>query len=290
MRIVYYTSGVTGSGRLVKGISVWNALCRKNINAEFTILHHSDFILPQSGCNFLKIEIEDEINHSIYNYHDSILYRTLSHLDPDILLVDILWFPLHHFIGTLRCRKIFLFSQVNDSFFSLPMPEGERSFRPDDYDRLISIEPLPVGIPLQKINPLIIRNRNEILPREDAVNKLGLSENKKNCLFAFNGEPGEFERIKNMYSYLENEGYAMMYSTNYKDGLFPAVDYFNAFDMVICGAGYNAFWEAIYFDKEAIFVPVPRSFENQQARIDLCQEYYFDENGADQLVDIMMGM
>ena len=55
--------------------------------------------------------------------------------------------------------------------------------------------------------------------------------------------------MKKTYSYLEDEGYQMVYSTNYKGGLFPAVDYFNAFEMLICGAGYNSFWEAVYFDR-----------------------------------------
>ncbi len=73
-------------------------------------------------------------------------------------------------------------------------------------------------------------------------------------------------------------------------GLFLAVDYFNAFDLVICGAGYNAFWEAVYFKKEAIFVPAPRRFEDQKKRVHECQEHYFDTNGADQLVDIVLNL
>jgi hypothetical protein len=290
LKILFYTSGTTGSGRVIKGISIGNALRRKNISAEYTILHHSDFVVPWNDFQFTKIPLEEDNRHSARNFSSSVLYKTLNDLQPDILLVDLLWFPFRHFISELHCKKIFLFSQVDDSFFSLPLAEGTVSFKPGDFDRVISIEPLPSDIPMIKINPLIIRNRDEILPREEALSKLNLNSNENNCLFAFNGAPGEFEEIKKRYSYLEAEGWSMVYSTNYKGGLFPAVDYFNAFDLLICGAGYNAFWEAIYFDKEAIIVPCPRRFENQQKRIELCQEYYFDENGADQLADIMMGM
>ncbi len=290
MRIVYYTSGVTGSGRIIKGISIGNALRRKKVTAEFIILHHSDFVPARDDFKFVKIPLEDDKCHLVENFSDSILFKTLNEFQPDILIVDLLWFPLRHFERELASKKIFLFSQADDSFFTLPLTEGLVSFRPADFDFVISIEPLPTSVPMTKINPLIIRNRDEILSRDEALDRLKLGGDKKNCLFVFNGEPGEFERIKKMYSYLEDEGYKMTCSTNYRGGLFPAVDYFNAFDMTICGAGYNAFWEAVYFDKEAIFVPVPRSFENQQARIDLCQEYYFDENGADQLADIIMGM
>ncbi len=67
-------------------------------------------------------------------------------------------------------------------------------------------------------------------------------------------------------------------------------DYFNVLDFIICGDAYNRFREVIYFDKEAIFKPVPNQFEDQQRRVAECQEYYFEENGADQLVDIIMNL
>jgi UDP-N-acetylglucosamine:LPS N-acetylglucosamine transferase len=82
----------------------------------------------------------------------------------------------------------------------------------------------------------------------------------------------------------------MVYSTNYQGGLFPVLDYFNAFDLLICSAGYNAFWEARFFDKEAIFIPVPRRFEDQRKRVEENLDYTFKENGADQLVDMITRM
>ena len=154
----------------------------------------------------------------------------------------------------------------------------------------MAIEPFPTDQPLRRINPIVIRNRDEILPRKEALRKLGLTETGNHCLFAFNGKPGEFEDARKMYSYLGDEGYQMVYSTNYKGGLFPAVDYFNAFEMLICGAGYNAFWEAVYFQKETIFVPQQRRFENQSWRVEECQEYAFERNGADELVELILGM
>ncbi len=80
----------------------------------------------------------------------------------------------------------------------------------------------------------------------------------------------------------------MVYSTNYSGGIFPVVDYFNAVDLLICGGGYNAFWEAKYFEKEAIIVPTYARFEDPQIRISIGQDFTFKENGADQLVGIIM--
>lgn len=289
MKIVYFTSGITGSGRIVRGISIGNALLRKRVSCEYTILSSSPFAFLANDFKHIEIPVENDSAHLKNTYQDSILYNTLIEVNPDILIIDILWFPLYHFLDKFNCKKIFLHSQAGDDYFDIKIAGDRRIFRPDDYDRVISCEPLPVKIPSERINPIIIKNRDEILPGDDAYKKLRIKDDRPVCLFGYNGEPGEYESIKKKYSYLEEAEYQMLYSTNYSGkSYFPIVDYFNAFDFIISGAGYNAFWEIIYFNKEAVFEPVPRQFEDQYWRVQNCQEYYFEENGADQLVDVIM--
>ena len=220
----------------------------------------------------------------------SILFKTFMDLKPDVLLVDLLWFPLYYLINDLPFRKILLSRQVEDEFFSISTPDAKLVFRPEDFDFIFAIEPFKNCIKMDSINPIVIRNRDEILSREEALNKLGLDDTSKSCLVAYNGHPGDFKKVKKTYSYLEDECYQVVYTTNYEGGIFPVVDYFNAFDLIICGAGYNSFWEAIYFNKEAVFVPTRAMFESGERRVDECQEYTFVENGADQLVDIVMNL
>ena len=162
-----------------------------------------------------------------------------------------------------------------------------------DYEKaclILGIEPFTSSIPMKSINPIVIRNHNEIIPHEIALQELKLDSNQKACFLSYSGHPGDFKKVKNTYSYLEEQGYQMVYSNNYDEGIFPIVDYFNAADLIICGAGYNSFWEAVYFEKEAIFIPTHAQFESGERRIRECQEFNFNENGADQLVDIMMNM
>ncbi len=289
MKIVYYTSGITGSGRVVTGIAIGNALRRKGMDKEFTILSSSPFARLADGFHHIKIPVEDENALSPEGYPSSELFKTLQKLAPDVLIVDLQWFTLHHFIRELAGKKILICRQVHDKFFSIPLPGGRLDFDPSRFDLVLATEPFESMVPMRRINPIVIRNRDEILSREDALKKLGLYEGRQNCLFAYNGEPGEYEAIKRKYAHMVDAGYEMLLSTNYSDrGYFPIVDYFNAFDFIISGAGYNAFWEIIYFDKEAVFEPVARTFENQFWRVQECQEYYFDKNGADQLVEIVL--
>ena len=290
MKICYYTSGVTGSGRVVTGISVGNAFRRKGAACEYTILHSSRFGFLAGDIPQKEIPIENESILSRQNYASSALYAALMEIKPDVLLVDLLWFPLYHFIHELTCKKILLCRQVHDRFFSIPLPDGPISFRPGDFDMVLATEPFTSSVKMDSINPIVIRNRDEILPKEKAMGKLGLDDGRTTCLFSYNGHPGDFERVKKKYSYLDDL-HQVVYSTNYKDGgLFPVVDYFNAFDLVVCGAGYNQFWEIIYFDKEAVLEPTSAVFVDGERRVRECQEYYFDENGADQLADIIMKM
>jgi hypothetical protein len=290
MRVVFYTSGTTGSGRLVRGISIGNAIQRKNLDWQYVIINFSPFahLADIFGLKHIEIPPEDEQQLSLDNYTNSHLYKTLISLNPEVLIIDLLWFPLYHFIRDLNCKKIFICHYVVDSFFSVPLKEKTLYFRPEDFDRMLAIEPFRNRLPFFEINPIIICNRGEILSRKSALDALGLLDNgRKKCLVAFNARPGDFENQKNKYSYLESDGYDMVYSTNYKGGIFPAVDYFNAFDLIVCGAGYNQFWEVKYFDKKTILETIQGNFSSQEKRIKMGRNFYFDENGADQLVDII---
>jgi hypothetical protein len=139
---------------------------------------------------------------------------------------------------------------------------------------------------MKRINPLVIRNPDEIYTRAKACERLGFKEEQALCCIAYSGHPGDFERVRKDYSYLEEE-YTVFSTSTYHKGIFPVVDYFNAIDFLVCGAGYNAFWEAVYFHKQAVFVPTHTRFESQSFRIRNCRNYEFTENGADQLVNLL---
>jgi hypothetical protein len=292
MRVLYYTAGVAGSGRIVQGLSIYNALVRQRLQAEFCLLSSSPLarLADRLGVPHAEIPLEDERQLSEQAWSTSKLCQFLSSYHPDILLVDLLWFPLHHFIRELPGKKVFLCRQIDARYFAIDSPDGCISFRPEDYDLLLATEPWDPPFPMRPINPIVIRNREEILSRSEALERLALPEGSSYCLFAFTGTAEDVAEVKQMFAYLGEEGYQMVYGSDYPAGLFPVVDYYQAFDYLICGAGYNAFWEAVYFQKEAYFIPRPRHFEDQYRRVAECQEYELDQNGADQLVEILAGL
>ncbi len=242
------------------------------------------------GVDIDTIPAEGADTLSGSRFRDSRLYRAIESFKPDVLIVDLFWFTLDAFIRELACKKVLLIRQVDPRFFSFTIDRREFRFNPADYDLVAATEP-GFELPFEAVclEPFIMRNRDEILPAPEARAGLGLAPAERSCFFGFNGKEGEGAEAWKSFSYLEEEGWKVVRSDNRSGGIFPAVDWFNAFDMLVCGAGYSAFWEARAFDKEAYFVPYPRNFEDQYRRVALCSDYVPRENGADQLVRTILG-
>ena len=288
MKIVYYTSGVTGSGRLVLGLSIKNALLRRGMDTGFVIVHSApDTRILGQTPNF-KLPMESAAQTDAGHFENSAVFKLLSSLSPDVLIVDLLWIPVHHLLPTLACKKIFLTRQVADSFFSYSFQGVSLAFDPNRYDKVLAIEPYSCPVTRNYIEPLVIRDKAEILTRNQALERLGLDPKQKHCLYSLNVKQDQASEIENNYSCLKDEGYRFYYSSLFSGGSFPIVDCFNAFDFIVCGAGYNAFWETIYFGKKAEYKAMPKRFENQQWRVENCLTYRFNKNGADELVEIIM--
>lgn len=287
MRVLYYTGGATGSGHMVLGLSLAAAFRRAGAACDYSMAAvGEEFAGLAGGFGVPVAPLPPEGPEALApgRFRDSALYRAIESARPDVLVVDLYWFPLDAFIRELPCRKVFLSRQVDPAFFRIRLPDRELAFRHSDYDLVLRTEPgFDLPFPSESIEPIVIRNPDEILTREAARADLGLADGQRGCLFAFNGRGGEGQEAWKSFSYLEDEGWTVVRSSNRSGGLFPAADWFNAFDLVVCGAGYNAFWEARYFRKEAFFVPFPRRYESQTRRIALCSDYEMRENGADRL-------
>lgn len=288
MKIIYYTSGITGIGRLLFGIAIGNALVRNRIECDYTILHTSHMGHLADDFHNIKVPIENEIELSEKYYHKSVLYKTLTKLKPDILLVNHQWFMLHNFMHALHCKKIYLSDMTVDDHFKVTLTDGEMTFNESQYDRIIAIEPFNSRIPMETINPMIIRNREEIYSKEKALRLLDMTGEKKTALYSILPDESGDDPYWEKYSYIEEEYEVIRLTLN--NMIFPIVDYYNAFDLIISGGGYNNVWSAVYFKKNALYEPVKKKFHDETLRVDVSRIFTFDINGADQLVNLMMNM
>jgi UDP-N-acetylglucosamine:LPS N-acetylglucosamine transferase len=111
VNVLYYTTGVTGSGHQVIGISIANALRRSGAKHIFTLLTNNTKLadlVNRVGVSHREVPLEDERQLSAEAYSSSALYQTITELNPDVLIVTMHWFMLSSFIRDLPCRKVFL--------------------------------------------------------------------------------------------------------------------------------------------------------------------------------------
>jgi hypothetical protein len=146
MKILYYTSGLTGSGRLVLGVSIRNALVRQGMIHDFAIASSAERSGFLAGIPHTKLPIETAVSVSKDNFRSSATWRLFEEYKPDVLIVDLLWTNIFYMLPQIACKKIFLTRQIAPEFFSFHHEGLSLDFTPAHYDRLFAIEhPQPRG-------------------------------------------------------------------------------------------------------------------------------------------------
>jgi hypothetical protein len=288
MRVVYFSFG-EGSGHIVMAASVFFGFRRAGVDVDFYVLSNSRFAhLAEPFFNHIYIRSQPELVFS--RDRESELYLFLRELKPDVLIVDGVWLPFIPILQDFnRTMKVILFRAFPARWFTLQLPNRPSvQFNPHDYDLAVSCEPGFTYPGLADINPMIIRNRDEILPREKAREILGAKDGRKLCVVAHNGYEGEIKKIAENIAGFESAYDVKILTNEDGAGLFPLADYMNGIDYLIGGAGYNLFYEARYFGIDARLIPLERKAEDQLLRIETNSSFCFNDNGADQLVSMIL--
>ena len=288
-RIVHVGFG-GGSGHIVRALSVLFGLRRAGVDCDFQLLCDSDFgVLAEPYCGVSWLKLQPELH--LRDARRGELFLFINELDPDLLIVDGTWAPILPFIGYLRCPKLIIFRYYAAEWFSFRLPGGETvRFDPSTYDAAFSTEPNFSMPGLASIDPLVIRNRSEILPREEARKRLGAQAEQKLIVVAHNGFAGELEKIAAQEFGEGAETKVVVSSNAGGEGLFPLCDYAAGIDLLIAGAGYSSFYESAYFKIPTRFIPQERRGDEQAWRVARNEGFSCDLNGADRLAGIIAGL
>lgn len=131
-----------------------------------------------------------------------------------------------------------------------------------------------------RLDPIVLCDEAELLPREEAERALGLEPGRVNALVALGQGPEVDAAVGRCLARLapqrEVQVAALESSISSRlavpDGVvvlrdvYPVSRYYRAFDLAISAAGYNAFHELIRFAVPTVFVPMPRELDDQAAR------------------------
>ena len=293
LRIAFFTFG-KGSGDLVVGISLALAFRRAGIDVQFTAVTNNEFASVADGfIDHVHVPIEPHL--FMVADRRTRLYRALRRLKPELLIVYGSWVPILPILSEIDCRTVLLMRQVNEPFLHILMqPSGASSGRqidvnPGDYDLALTCEP---GFELEgfrSIHPIVIRNRDEILTRDEARRRLAVPDGKKLALIARNGYEGELEELlaRRAASARRDEWHEFVTTNKDGGGIFPLADYAAAINLLVSGGGYSTFYETRYLGIPADLAAFPRNAEDIEWRLRTNANYTFDVNGADEFVGMV---
>ncbi len=316
MRVAIVGQGVRGAGH----VGLAQALClgfAQEVEIDIYLspsLFNSDFVKRHQADKFQLIELEDPqvlagwANSGQLN--QSVLFAALSSQPYDVVIGIQFWFnlqilsPALHKLGTRLYlvayhadRRLYNAGALHDpqSGFSL-------SFDQSLFDACFAIEPFDYPDGFILVPPLTSVREHLLLGKQSARAKLlsmaGREDNGKPlALIASNGVPGEFARLLQDYQYLENENYLLVGACNIAQeiparlkhisvlNIFPLWPYFRGFDLFIGAAGYGMYWEVRKSGIQAIFVPMPRNWEDQSYRLEHGSKCPTEGQGAQQIVE-----
>lgn len=132
----------------------------------------------------------------------------------------------------------------------------------------------------RRVGPIVLLDRDELLPRAEAERELGLEPGAttvlvtlgqgaevraatEHCLRALAGRDGI--QVAALSSALAGLGEPPA-GVVHLQSTYPMSRYFAAFDAAIAAAGYNAFHELVALGVPSLFVPMPRETDDQPAR------------------------
>jgi hypothetical protein len=280
MKIGYFTAGTVGGGHIVRGLAIARGLRRAGYSGRFRIfspiaIRGAGTWAEQEVVRASSTELEDPTSA-----WESVLATAIYSYAPDLVIVDLFWAPLRHVLPELRCEAWLLLRKHPRWWFS---GTPRRRFVSSQFARIIAIEPFRSEHASEMIDPIVVCNPEECHDATGLRQLICATDAEPLVIAICGGRPEEMARLvdgRDCYQW-------NLFDPN---APFPAAEWLPGADAVLCGAGYNSFWEAAWlgYARRAIFVPFARSVDSQEWRLATCLGRRVTSNGADVLAHWIM--
>ncbi len=284
MRIAYYTATMGGAGHLVRALAIHKGLRRNGFAGNFRCFGPEIPYEVDSGLDYIAARVSRAEQRDPALAQQGSVAKALAAFDPDVLLVDMFWTPIHAILPMLRAEAWLMLRTVPSSW--LVGPPAVR-FNPRAYARVFQIEPTRYHGKLDAIEPIVSCNPEELLPATALKEHLGVDPDQHITLVAQTGMEGEVGELATSAQAAGSQ--LVTLSLRDDNALFPLSPYLAGADRIIGGAGYNLYWETRWLGlaDRTTCVPFKRSIDDQFYRAKLAQ--IPQHNGADQLAKMLMG-
>ena len=272
-----------GLGHLQRSIAISRHLREA---AHVTILTNSPF------ASFAKMEGLDVI--TVAGSKEEIEASALAAIgrtNADLLIVDT--FPagptgeLSRFERVLPARRCLIHRRLWSYEEEHPWPtyelivDSEPGFATDDELSVFDLAKFCQCKDTREVGPMLVRSREELLPRDEARKILGIKGNEKILLAYHHGYQKEvealfrntlraFQRVSPPNWHLMTASLRPLVDKNLQGRhitYWPLVELLLAVDGVVTAGGYHSWYEAAMAQRRAIVVPMGRKYDVQSERV-----------------------
>lgn len=278
--VMFYSFG-QGFGHVSRTLSLGRIMSKMNYNA--TLLTDSEAVgsmfkyLPlfqgSSGLPTVKVEGCDI---SFIQATSTFAAEVLSKQQPDILCVDLfangIYNELSDFVKSFKGIKVLIHQQLKEKAETNP----SRVSCIPVYDAVIVTESLfTYGHPkVVKTEPWVMRDKNDIFSRENALKTLKCDGNKKIVVFACSGTKDEADEMAilatKVMEKLKDKIDIRVFSPYRQNGTekyWPLLELFSGIDLLIGQGGYSTAHEVRMTGMKFLGICKERSFEDQALRL-----------------------
>ncbi len=291
-RFAFYAVNGLGVGHVTRLLSIARALRAQSPGCEVLFLTSSEasHVITREGFAAVKVPsktMREQVQLSRTRYLrlvQSVTWAALSAFDADVLVVDT--YPAGSFeelIPVLRWRQknAFVFREQRAEAASAPLMQATLPL----YDLVLvphadarAVGDVPEPSKLRAVGPILLREREELPSRAVARQRLGIPEGATALYLSFGGggDPDLARSLEQATAALETipnltlrvgSGPLGRASVRHPLGdVYPALDVLKAFDVGVCGAGYNSVHESLWAGLPTVFVPFSRVLDDQETR------------------------
>lgn len=296
MRALFYAVDGLGLGHVTRLLGIARALRRlaPDCEALFLTTSEADGVLHRERFAAVKLPsktIREEVGLQKTRYlklAQTVTWNTLAAFEPDVLVVDT--YPMGSFeelIPALRWRQknVFVFREQRADAVGMPLLQATLPL----YDAVIvphqraeAVGPVPEPSKLRAVGPVLVRERAELKPRDDARRALGLPLNETLVYASFGGggEPESRQALEATARAIASlpkvhlvvgagpllRDVPMLPNVTVLRGVYPMLEYLQAFDAAVTAVGYNSVHELLFTGVPAVLLPFERVLDDQAAR------------------------
>lgn len=284
-RVALVVLGDAGAGHRVRALAIQRAVERTAADVHLHLIHVDDgwktLPLP-AGLKRSRVEMRPDDYRSPALAATSPLAVALREVRPDLIVCDLHWAPVQQVLATEIGVPAWLLLRSHPPAWLrgpawLPFDQGR-------WSRIFAIEPLALPVAHETLDPVVIANPDEAMPPSALRQRLGLAPSVPLTVRMQAGRPGFIDRLEG-----DEVGHVHRADMHAPDAIFPICTWLQDADRVLCGGGYNSFWEAArmgYADRTR-FTAFPAQIDDQAWRIRTFAGVRPATNGADALAHRM---